>query len=233
MRDYANRPPEQRYSCALAAHSSLLLASSPERAAIKALADVRGPETCQAERDFATGMLYITELQDLDPIDQYRRIVHSDLVYVSLTVADALPVLSSTDVDTLLNEIDPGDTGARYHLLALLARNPPALNEKAWKWAQQAALDVPVTIEGNSLDDEGERDMRPLAFRLLACVDAIRFGRALNAQGWSWKPGANTWINHYGSLAFVGSLPVAAAYRTLLGRSHLGNSCQWRRSATL
>ena len=201
LRGYADRSAEQRYSCALAAHNGLLLVSPRESDSIRALAELEQPEISQPEKDFATSALYIAEIQDFTPIDQYRRIIHSDIIHIFVSSADLMPTLASVDVDRLIGEVGSAETRAGTHLLGLLAHNPPELSEKAWEWAQAVACSTPTINEGANPDGEEKKDLRALAFKLLTNVNAERFGQILNAHGWNWKPDANTWVNHYGSEA--------------------------------
>lgn len=64
------------------------------------------------------------------------------------------------------------------------------LTDKAWTW-----------IESFAKQQEG--DFQRFAFKILTCTDPIRFGRILEAEGWSWNPDEHDWINHYGTEALV------------------------------
>ena len=212
LRGYADRPAEQRHSCALAVCDGLLLVSAREREPIRRLAELEEPGIDQVSKDLSTGVLYVAGVQGLAAVDQYRKIIYSDVRELFASIATLLPTLSASDADVLIDEAGYGKTRAAGHLMGILAHNPPTeLSERAWKWAQTEAFGSGTTEPGQTSNGDEDKDLRPVAFKLLAGVDAMRFGQLLETRGWSWAAGGHLGVNHYGSEALSkanNSLPV-------------------------
>ena len=63
------------------------------------------------------------------------------------------------------------------------------LSDNAWSWIENCAIQ--------------EENLRRLAFNILNHTNPKRFGRALEDNNWSWDPGEDLWVNHYGTLALT------------------------------
>jgi hypothetical protein len=94
------------------------------------------------------------------------------------------------DADALIERFKNGTALQNRNLLLLLSVQSSAFSESALAWLRDLAFG----------EDDG---LRGSAYRALATGDAVRFGRELFAQGWSWDASPHHWVTEYGTAAVI------------------------------
>ncbi|MBS0234171.1 MAG: hypothetical protein JSR99_11895 [Proteobacteria bacterium] len=180
---------EARYWSALRATNSWLLARPEEGESAHTL-QMRARDSVSSDEAIASSRLVALELRALATLAQFRRVLECDLAFIPSDLGLLLNRPSPEDVDLLITEYSAASTKQQHDLIVLLSVHCIEFSEMAWSWLVAHARDK-------------ERSDRGVLFRLLAKSDAEGFGRLLLADGWSWQPDADMWINHYGSLALI------------------------------
>jgi hypothetical protein len=186
----ATCPVESRYWMAISTTDHLLLAGEAEASAAKTmrLKEIL-PENHAA---YAANKLLMLELRDVDAQAQFDALIKADLEFVSDEFAEILRPPMPADVDALIARYGAGSPKQQRDLLILLSIHPVSFSDNAWSW-----------IEGFARDQS--RDLHGVAFKTLTGSNPKRFGRSLALDGWSWRPDADLWVNHYGSGALIES----------------------------
>ncbi|MCI9868646.1 hypothetical protein RHIZ_22055 [Rhizobium skierniewicense] len=150
----------------------------------------------EAEENFVSSNLMMIEVLDL-PADEQMAMILQAGIGDNLDLEEVVTEPSAGVADSLLAELNSADPHEAQDLavLMLLARAP--LTDRPWDWLLDRAF-------AGDTDPE-----RSVAFQALWQCDAKRFGQALMARDWSWKPGGTQFVNHFGSLA------IAAAAESL------------------
>lgn len=203
MRGFRNRSSTQRYGAALAAGDAYLLVAEEERSAMAAIRSAQKLSDDDNER-YLQNLLLAAEIQGLNAIDQYRRVIGANLKIVFSTLADATLAPTKDDVDTLLNEYS-GEPAACKRLLDLLAYNQVELSDSAFE------LVLEQTLEANEGGNIGP------AWPLLSRSGATRFANALLERDWRWSEGDNFWAAYHGSKALALAEPDQP-YENIAGR---------------
>jgi hypothetical protein len=135
------------------------------------------------------------ELADLaDTQSQFDRIIAAHLKFIPADFVAVIHVPTAHDVDDLIARYRDGSIEQQHDLIVLLSVHPIRFSDGAWSWLSDLAR-------------QSAHALRGLLFRTLTLADAIRFGRMLIAEGWSWDPKAHVWVNHYGSSALMAAEP--------------------------
>lgn len=190
LQSFASCPPESRYWSALHATDHLLLASGAEATAAQALR-LSAKDKDENQEAFAASNLIKIELQNLGDVrSQFDELIAADLKFIMADFAELMRVPIADDVDALLTQYRAGTTKQQHDLLVLLSVHPIPLSDGAWSWLVELAR-------------QPTHELRHVLFRMLALADAGRFGRMLDAEGWSWDPQSHFWVNHYGTSALI------------------------------
>ena len=189
MQSVATCPAESRYWSAIHATDHLVLAGGAEAAAARTLR-LSGADADENQELYAASQLLMVELQDLDTQAQFDTLIRADLESILTDFAEVLRPPTPHDVDALIDRYAVGSPKQQHDLLILLSIHPVEYSDSAWSWLEGFAK------------QEGH-DLRGLIFQTLTRADALRFGRTLAANGWSWSPEANAWVNHYGTGALI------------------------------
>ncbi|HEY5778599.1 MAG TPA: hypothetical protein VIT00_07655, partial [Terrimicrobiaceae bacterium] len=139
---------------------------------------------------FAASQFLILEIWNLSASEQIAALVEANLKCIINGFSQILKAPSPEEVDRLVARFSEGTSKQQRDLLILLSIHPVAFNDYAWAWAEGFAR--------STHDNE-----RGLAYRTLARVDAVRFGRTLATWDWSWSANEHYWVNHYGSGALI------------------------------
>ena len=182
-------PADSRYWSAISATDHLVLAGEAESTAARTLR-LSGKEADESGDCYAASQLLMVELQDLDAQAQFDELIRANLKYILSDFTEVLRVPTPQDVDALIARYAVGSNKQQNDLLNLLSIHPVEFSDSAWSW-----------IEGFAKQEGHE--LRGLAFRTLTISDATRFGRVLDAEGWSWSSDAHLWVNHYGTGALI------------------------------
>jgi hypothetical protein len=195
LEGFASRPMESRYSSAIHATESFLLAGAAEASAAQALR-LSGRDQDENHETFATSNLLCIELQSLTGAQsQFDRLIAADLKFIPADFVEVMRVPSPEDVDALIARYGAGSAKQQRDLVVLLSVHPIGFSEGAWLW---------LTDLANQPDEE----LHGVLFRMLTLADAARFGRTLAAKDWAWRPSAHIWVNHYGSGALIKAEPT-------------------------
>lgn len=190
MQSIATRPSEARYWSAIHATAHLVLAGKAEAAAARMLRLSAKENNGNNEWHAATHLL-LTEVEKLEDAQaQFDLLIRADLETISDDFAQVLHAPTPDDVDALIARYSAGPAKQQHDLLTLLSIHQVELTDNAWTW-----------VEGftNHQDDH----LQGIAFRILACADPKRFGRALESGAWSWHQDKDPWVNHYGTGALI------------------------------
>lgn len=190
MRSMATCPPESRHWSSIHATGHLVLAGEDEAAAARALRLSGG----DGDDDHTANDLLLVEIRDLDAQDQFDKLIHADLKYISTKFAKILRPPTPADIDALIARYADGSLKQQRDLLTLLSIHPVELTDAAWSWVERCT-------------ECQDNDSRGFAFRILTHVDPVRFGQTLEADGWSWKPDEHDWVNDYGTDALIKATP--------------------------
>ena len=187
-RSCAAAPSQARYWRAWRIRDALVLYGENEAAAARVLRQ-SSKDPKPADEAFASSNLLFVELQGAPALQFAKTVLDADLPYVWDNLSDAMPPLTSEEVDLLVEYAAKTGNDAERNLLALLTGHVNAISESAWNWATKAST------------SEHQHTSR-LAFLFLASVDPIRFGRELWDIGWQWPLNDPT-IAHAGSEALI------------------------------
>ena len=190
MRSMATCPSESRHWSAIHATEHLVLAGEDEAAAARALRLSGG----DGDDDHAANDLLLVEIRALDAQDQFDKLIHADLKYISTKFAKILCPPTPADVDVLIARHADGSLKQQRDLLFLLSIHPVELTDTAWSWVEEYA-------------ECQDNDSRGFAFRILTHADPVRFGQTLEADGWSWSQKEHDWVNFYGMAALIKATP--------------------------
>ena len=134
--------------------------------------------------------LLLMEFQNLKPQAQFDLLLESDLNDFSIDFCEVLSPPTRDDIDTLITRYANSSSSKQRVLLILLSHLPVELADNAWSWVERFR---------KHQDDE----LRGFAFQILTCANPMRFGRTLEAEGWSWSPSENIYVNHCGTSALI------------------------------
>ncbi len=189
LRSFSNCPPGSRYWCAISASNHLILAEDVEATAAQILRQSARDHDDEREA-FAASSLLMIELRGLDTLSQFERVIAAGLKFIPVDFREVLNVPTAKDVDTLIARYRNGTPQEQHDLILLFSIHPSAFGDEAWTWL-------------GSLAQQPDHKLRGVVFRTLACADAVRFGKMLAADGWSWHAKADLWVNHYGTGALI------------------------------
>ncbi|MYC14777.1 MAG: hypothetical protein F4Y39_13690 [Gemmatimonadetes bacterium] len=189
MRNLSTCPPEFRQSRAILATNHLILADEAEIEAVRNLRLISESDNENTDAH-VTERLLLMEFQSLDAQSQFDLLLQSDLEDFSLDFCKVLRRPSREDIDALITRYATCSSSKQRVLLILLSSSPVELTDNAWSWVE-------------SFVKKQEGDFRRWAFEILACANPVRFGRTLVDEGWSWSPGENIYVNHYGTSALI------------------------------
>ena len=193
LRQYSERPSDQRYGSALAAPTTMLLVREEESAAMKIL---RERENTGSKNDEITiqAMMLISEIQSESPREQIRRIMEAGIDIIYLDLAQACDTPSKEEVDKLIDEYG-GNDEQQDKLVNLLAVHNLTLSDKAFTTFSKL-------LKPNEANTKSEA-----AWILLGLNEPARLGVFLNQADWTWSSDKTHAEN------IMGSLAVAAANR--------------------
>ena len=138
----------------------------------------------------AFNKLLLLEIRDLDVQAQFDELIHADLESISVQFANVLRPPTPDDVDALIARYAGGPSKQQRNLLILLSIHPVELTDKAWSWVESFAK-------------QQDENLRRFAFQMLTHADPVRFGRTLEADGWSWSPGEHYLVQDCGMDALI------------------------------
>ena len=189
MQNLSTCPPEFQQPRALRVINHLILADEGELEAVRTLRLIseRDNENTDAH---VTERLLLMEFQDLEAQAQFDLLLQSDMEDFSLDFCKVLRRPSREDIDALITRYANSSPSKQRVLLILLSHLPVELTDNAWSWVERF---------WKHQDDE----LRGFAFQILTCADPMRFGRTLDAEGWSWSPSENIYVNHCGTSALI------------------------------
>ena len=190
MRSIGTSPPESRQWNAHHATDHLVLAGKAESAAARTLRR-SSSEDDEANERYASSRLLLLEIGDLETQDQFDTLIDAGVNNLFMNVTEILRRPTRAEVDALIERHGSGPSGRQLDLLKLFSLFPVELTENAWSWVEHFA-------NLNKTDDG-----RKYGFRVLAGADPVRFGRSLEAEGWSWRPDEDIEINHHGTHALI------------------------------
>ena len=186
---FASCPSEARYYTANYATDHFILANEVAASAANDLRlSVR--DSNEDHEALISNSLLMVELLHLDTLAQYERIIDADLKFIRADFASVIRIPTKEDVDRLVARYRAGSVKQQHDLIVLLSIHPIPFGNDAWEWLR-------------NISNESDHKLCGIAFRTLALGNASRFGRSLAADGWSWHPAADLWINHYGSGALI------------------------------
>ena len=142
-------------------------------------------EKCYINENFL-----LFETAPLDAVAQFESFLNANQKYISYDPRHVLKAPSSNELDSLIARYGQRKSKAQSNLVALLSLVEPQLSEIASQWLLDRALDPDFELCG-------------VACKILNRVAATRFGQKLVESNWSWKPGGNDWVDHYGSHAVI------------------------------
>lgn len=183
----STRPTNQHYPAVIRLQKDYLIADLSSRTAardLRAFLCIKGSTNAA----YAATKLLMFEIQDLEPVEQFARVIEADLKYIDEDFSIVLPPLSCKELDTLVFRFRDRSNKQVNDLLLLLSTIPAALSDYSWKWLARSVVD----------SDFGHRGA---AFKILYTYDANRFGNLLLQYDWGWDSDQHMWCNHYGSLA--------------------------------
>lgn len=189
MQNLSTCPPEFRESRATLAKNHLILAGEAEIEAVRKLRLTNESDNGNTDAH-VTERLLLIELQNLDAQAQFDLLLQSGLEDFWTYFLRVLRCPTRDDIDTLITRYATSSSSKQRALLILLSSSPVELTDNAWSWVE-------------SFVKKQEGDFRRWAFEILACADLVRFGRTLEAEGWSWSPSENIYVNHCGTSALI------------------------------
>ena len=189
MQSIATCPPESRRWSAAGVTGYLILVGKDEAVAAQALR-LGGREVDAKDETFVSNKLLLVEVRDLEAQIQFNTLIQADLQFILRDFSEVLHPLNSDDIDALIDRYRQGPQKKQSDLLTLLLCHPRDLSDNAWSWVASCAK-------------QGNDETHGVAFEILTHADAIRFGRILDASGWSWDSDSCFRINHYGTDALA------------------------------
>ena len=195
LRQYAERPSEQRYGSALVAPWSMLLAGEDESAALQSLREHENDGSNDDENTIRTNML-IAEIQCEPPVVQVRKIMDADLRFIDAHLGHACHPPSEEGLDELLDAYSKDEQRSR--LACILVDHQVSLSDRAFEAFSSLLHPHDANIESGA------------AWVLLTRNDPARLGALLDESGWSWSSDHPFIENIMGSVAITVSNHGAA-----------------------
>ncbi len=189
MQNLSTSPPEFRQSRVIQATNHLILADETEIEAMRKLRLISENDNENTDAH-VTERLLLMEFQNLEAQAQFDLLLQSDLENFSWDFCKVLSPPTRDDIDTLITRYANSSSSKQRVLLILLSHLPVELTDNAWSWVERFR---------KHQDDE----LRGFAFQILTCANPMRFGRTLEAEGWSWSPSENIYVNHCGTSALI------------------------------
>jgi hypothetical protein len=178
-------PAEARYWSAISAPRHFILAGDTEKVAAQSLR-MSARDSDDGQEAFAASGLFMIELQELDTLSQFETVIAAGLKFISTDFREVLNTPTLQEVDELIARYRDGTSQQQHDLILLLSVNPIRFSDEAWAWLTDLAR-------------QSNHQLRGVLFRTLAIADSDRFGKMLIADGWSWHPMVDLWVNHYGT----------------------------------
>ncbi|MDE0159904.1 MAG: hypothetical protein OXI02_01630 [Candidatus Dadabacteria bacterium] len=189
MRNMGTRSAESRYWCALSSTKHFVFTGTAEATAAQKLRSSSNYSNGDDEETITANRLLLMEVLDMRAQEQFDTLIKADLKYISSDFTEILLTPTSEDIDKLISCYSNGSHKQKYDLLSLLLDSKIKLSDNAWSWVENCAIE--------------EENLRKLAFKILTHSNPKRFGRTLKDNNWSWHPGEDLWVNHYGTLALT------------------------------
>ncbi len=189
MQNLSTSPPEFRQSRVIQATNHLILADEAEIEAMRKLRLISENDNENTDAH-VTERLLLMEFQNLEAQAQFDLLLQSDLENFSWDFCKVLRRPTRDDIDALITRYATSSPSKQRVLLILLSTFPVELTDNAWSWVERFR---------KHQDDE----LRGFAFQILTCANPMRFGRTLEAEGWSWSPSENIYVNHCGTSALI------------------------------
>ena len=189
MQNLSTCPSEFRQPRVIQAANHLILADEAEIESVRKLRLISESDNENTDAH-VTERLLLMEFQSLDAQAQFDLLLQSDLEDFSLDFCKVLRCPTQDDIDALITRYANSSPSKQRVLLILLSHLPVELTDNAWSWVERF---------WKHQDDE----LRGFAFQILTCADPMRFGQTLDAEGWSWSPSENIYVNHCGTSALI------------------------------
>jgi hypothetical protein len=177
--------PKMRPARAWQINQALLLYGPDEAAGARAMR-LAGRESREGDEIVAGSELLLPELVGLDALAQARLVIDADLVRIPTSITDELLPLTMAQVDQLIERYQHGTPKQQRDVVVVLVTEPPILSDFAWAWV------AAFTASEDAIDAR-------LAYMILGGADAMRLGRKLDRQGWSFTAGTDTFSAHAAS----------------------------------
>lgn len=142
------------------------------------------------EKSYINENFLLFEIAPLEAVAQFEFFLSANQKYISSDPRHVLKAPSANELDSLIARYGRNKSKAQNNLIALLSLVEPQLSEDAWQWLLDLALNPDFENCG-------------VACKILNRVGATRFGQKLVECNWTWRPGGNDWVNHYGSHAVI------------------------------
>ena len=181
-------PPEFQQPRVLRTINHLILAGEAELEAVRTLR--LSKKNTNKNDAYIIEQLLLMEFQNLKPQAQFDLLLESDLNDFSIDFCEVLSPPTRDDIDILITRYANSSPSKQRVLLILLSHLPVELTDNAWSWVEHF----------RKHQDDG---LRGFAFQILTCANPMRFGRTLEAEGWSWSPSENIYVNHCGTSALI------------------------------
>ncbi len=188
MQSLSTCPPEFQQPRVLRTINHLILADEAELEAVRTLR--LSKKNTNKNDAYIIEQLLLMEFQNLEPQAQFDLLLESDLNDFSIDFCEVLNPPTRDDIDTLITRYANSSSSKQRVLLILLSHLPVELTDNAWSWVERFR---------KHQDDE----LRRFAFQILTYANPMRFGRTLEAEGWSWSPSENIYVNHCGTSALI------------------------------
>ena len=189
MQNLSTSPPEFRQSRVIQATNHLILADETEIEAMRKLRLISENDNENTDAH-VTERLLLMEFQNLEAQAQFDLLLQSDLENFSWDFCKVLRRPTRDDIGALITRYATSSPSKQRVLLILLSTFPVELTDNAWSWVERFR---------KHQDDE----LRGFAFQILTCANPMRLGRTLEAEGWSWSPSENIYVNHCGTSALI------------------------------
>ena len=189
MQSLATCSAESRYWSAIHATDHLVLAAEAEAAAARALR-LSDTDADESREYYAASQLLMVEIRDLNAPAQIAALIRANLKTILTDFTKVLRSPTPHDADALIARYTASSPKEQDDLLILLSIHPVEFSDSAWSWLEDFAK-------------QESYEYRGLAFKMLTRADAVRFGRMLAIEGWSWSPDMDVWVNHYGTGALI------------------------------
>lgn len=188
LQNLSTCPPEFQQPRVLRTINHLILANEGELEAMRTLRlKIKNNNKNDA---YIIERLLLMEFQNLKPQAQFDLLLESGLNDFSIDFCEVLNPPTRDDIDTLITRYANSSPSKQRVLLILLSHLSVELTDNAWSWVERFR---------KHQDDE----LRGFAFQILTCANPMRFGRTLEAEGWSWSPSENIYVNHCGTSALI------------------------------